>query len=279
MSRVETEAGDGRASGPGAGRGRRIDVDRDEALAALEDRLARRRDYFAKGKERNFDEDDDFWGRGLSSWAEEQALPTLEDSRSLVGGLFVELVPKITTEDSKKIRELVRNSAIRDDRRLTPRELEVVATSAEQIKAAIAPLEKEAEKATGSKKGAVTKHIHRITDGLLTGAELNEEDTAIAAGVDQKNVEKARDLGNGLLKEVLETAEPDSTARAHERPLPEDGRPDPEGGSRRDRPVGAEGARDVSRHRVASRGRARGRVDAVNRLEETGACSASSSRS
>ncbi|HZS29961.1 MAG TPA: DNA-directed RNA polymerase subunit beta', partial [Gaiellaceae bacterium] len=28
----------------------RIDVDRDEALAALEDRLARRRDYFAKGK-------------------------------------------------------------------------------------------------------------------------------------------------------------------------------------------------------------------------------------
>ena len=146
----------------------RIDVDRDEALAALEDRLARRRDYFAKGKERNFDEDDDFWGRGLSSWAEEQALPTLEDSRSLVGGLFVELVPKITTEDSKKIRELVRNSAIRDDRRLTPRELEVVAAAAEQIKAAIAPLEKEAEKATGSKKGAVTKHIHRITEGLLT---------------------------------------------------------------------------------------------------------------
>ena len=45
----------------------RIDVDRDEALAALEDRLSRRRDYFAKGKERNFDEDDDFWGRGLST--------------------------------------------------------------------------------------------------------------------------------------------------------------------------------------------------------------------
>ncbi len=72
----------------------RIDVDRDEALAALEDRLARRRDYFAKGKERNFDEDDDFWARGLSTWAEEQALPTLEDARSLVGGLFVELVPQ-----------------------------------------------------------------------------------------------------------------------------------------------------------------------------------------
>ena len=72
----------------------RIDVDRDEALAALEDRLSRRRDYFAKGKERNFDEDDDFWGRGLSNWAEEQALPPLEDARTLVGGLFVELVPQ-----------------------------------------------------------------------------------------------------------------------------------------------------------------------------------------
>src|ERR1700746_632765 len=164
----------------------RIDVDRDEALAALEDRLARRRDYFAKGKERDFDEGDDFWARGLSTWAEEQALPVLEDARTLVGGLFVELVPKITTEDSKKIRELVRNSAIRDDRRLAPREREVVAVSAEQIKAALAPLEKEAEKATGSKKGAATKHIHRIVDGLLTGVELNEEDSALAKDVDLK---------------------------------------------------------------------------------------------
>src|SRR6266581_2809936 len=101
----------------------RIYVDRDEQLAALEQRLQRRREYFTKGKEKDFDEDDDFWVRGLNNWAEEQLLPTLEDSRSLVNGLFVELVPKITTEDSKKIRELVRNAAIRDDRRLAPREL------------------------------------------------------------------------------------------------------------------------------------------------------------
>src|SRR5207248_1892978 len=139
---------------------------RDEALAALEDRLARRRDYFGKGRERNFDEDDDFWARGLSNWAEEQALPTLEDVRGLVGGLFVELVGKISTEDSKKIRELVRNAAIRDDRRLTPRELEQVATAAEQVLEAIAPLEKELAKSTGSKKGAVTKHIHRAVDAV-----------------------------------------------------------------------------------------------------------------
>ena len=145
----------------------RIEVDRDEALAALEDRLARRRDFFAKGKERNFDEDDDFWVRGLNNWAEEQALPTLEDARKLVNGLLVELVPQITTEDSKKIRELVRNAAIRDDRRLAPRELEQVAVAAEQILAAIQPLEKDLAKATGAKKGAITKHIHRVVDSLL----------------------------------------------------------------------------------------------------------------
>ncbi len=121
----------------------RIEGDKDEALAALEDRLARRRDYFAKGKERNFDEDDDFWARGLSNWAEEQGLPTLEDVRGLVSNLFVELVGKITTEDSKKIRELVRNAAIRGDRKLAPRELETVAAAAQQILEALEPLRSE----------------------------------------------------------------------------------------------------------------------------------------
>jgi DNA-directed RNA polymerase subunit beta' len=185
----------------------RIDVDRDEALAGLEDRLARRREFFAKGKERNFDEDDDFWVRGLSNWAEEQGLPTLEDARKLVGGLFVELVPKITTEDSKKIRELVRSTAIRDDRRLAPRELEQVASAAEQILAAIAPLEKQFEKATGAKKGAITKHIHRVVDALLEGGEVHPDDVELIAGVDQKNLEKARELGNGLLRDVVDTWE------------------------------------------------------------------------
>jgi DNA-directed RNA polymerase subunit beta' len=191
----------------------RIDVDRDEALAALEDRLARRREYFAKGKERNFDEDDDFWARGLSNWAEEQALPSLEEVRELVSGLFVELVPQITTEDSKKIRELVRNAAIRDDRRLAPRELEQVASAAEQVKAAVAPLEVELESASGAKKGAITKHIHRLVDALVTGGELNADDQELIGGVDVKNLEKARELGNGLLKDVIDAADGETDIR------------------------------------------------------------------
>ncbi|MGB2875532.1 MAG: DNA-directed RNA polymerase subunit beta' [Gaiellaceae bacterium] len=190
-----------------------IYVDRDENLAALEERLKRRRNYFTKGAERNFDEDDDFWARGLSNWAEEQGVPPLEEVRELVGGMFVEVAPQITTEDSKKIRELVRNSAIRDDRRLAPKELETVANVAIQIREALAPLYKQLAKATGSKKGAVTKHINRILEGLLDKkAKLSEEDAQVVESVDQKQLEKARDLGKGLLRDVLEQAEPTAGA-------------------------------------------------------------------
>jgi DNA-directed RNA polymerase subunit beta' len=192
----------------------RIYVDRDEALAALEGRLKRRRDYFQKGKEKDFDEDDEFWARGLSNWAEEQGLPTLPEVRELMAGLFVEVAGSITTEDSKKIRELVRNAAIRDDRRLAPRELETVATAAQQAREALAPLHKEAETATGSKKGALTKRINKVQDALLGGEELTGDDAELVSGVDQKNMDKARELGNGLLREVLEQAEPDADAAA-----------------------------------------------------------------
>ena len=234
----------------------RIYVDRDEALAALEQRLKRRRIYFAKGAEKGFDEDDDFWARGLSNWAEEQAVPTLEEARDLVGGMFIELVNEITTEDSKKIRELVRNAAIRDDRKLAPRELENVVNAALQIREGLAPLYQELEGATGSKKGALTKHINRVVSALLGGEELKEEDAGLVCGVDQKNLEKTRELGNGLLGEMLDEADP--AADANEvRELANDlclhRGPDPEGRSRRDHPVGAEGARDVPGHRVASR--------------------------
>jgi DNA-directed RNA polymerase subunit beta' len=185
----------------------RINVDRDEALAALEDRLSRRREYFTKGKERNFDEDDEFWARGLAAWAEEQGLPTLEEARTLAGGIFTEVAQTVTTEDSKKIRELVRSTAVRDDRRLAPRDTEAVGNAAVQILEALAPLAKQADKATGSKKGAITKHMNRVRDALLGGEEVEGDDAELVTGVDAKNLEKARDLGNGLLRDVLEHAD------------------------------------------------------------------------
>jgi len=190
------------------GESERIYVDRDEALAALEERLTRRRDYFAKGKEKDFDEDDDFWGRGLANWAEEQGLPTLEEVRSLAGGVFPALSGKVSTEDPKKIRELVRASATRDDRKLAPRELEAVATASEQIQQALAPLRTDLEGAAGSKKGALTKRLKKIVDALLTGVELDGDDAQLVAGVEAKNLEKARELGAGLLADVVHGADP-----------------------------------------------------------------------
>src|SRR5688500_346783 len=185
-----------------------IYVDRDEALAALEQRLQRRRDYFAKGKDKGFDEDDDFWARGLANWAEEAGLPTLEEVRSLASGIFPELSSTVSTEDPKKLRELVRATATRSDRKLAPREHEQVATAAQQIQEALQPLRAELEQATGSKKGAMTKHVNKIVDALLTGTELDGEDAELVAGVDAKNLEKAREVGKGLLADVIAAADP-----------------------------------------------------------------------
>ena len=248
----------------------RIYVDRDEQLAALEQRLARRRAFFAQGKDKGFDEDDDFWVRGLSTWAEEQVLPTLEEARRLVSGLFVELVAQITTEDSKKIRELVRNAAIRDDRKLTPRELELVAVAAEQIRASLAPLRTEQDGATGSKKGAVSKHIKRVLDSLLTGSPLHAEDAELVQQVDVKNLEKVRDLGNGLLADVVAASGDDTDVRelANDLCLRTDGKIQKE-----DLDALIQWALkvremylDIESRRADTR---EGAVDSVNRLEQT----------
>ncbi len=194
------------------GESEQIYVDRDEQLSALDDRMKRRRDYLAAGKDKGFDEDDEFWTRGLSNWAEDQVLPSLEEARSLAGGILPGLGKSIQNEDAKKIRELVRQSATRDDRRLAPREIESVATAAQEVHAALDPLRVEVERSSGSKKGAITKHLHRLTDQLLAGEELSEEDVALVASVDAKNLERAREIGNGLLADVLAKAAPDAVA-------------------------------------------------------------------
>ena len=54
----------------------------------------------------------------------------------------------------------------------------------------------------GSKKGAVTKHVNRIVDGLLDkkAPRSARRTPRSSPGVDMKNLEKARDLGKGLLQ-------------------------------------------------------------------------------
>ena len=58
-------------------------------------------------------------------------------------------------------------------------------------------------KATGSKKGAITKHLHKLVDALTSGDELSGDDAELVARVDAKNLDKAREIGNGLLADVL----------------------------------------------------------------------------
>ena len=64
----------------------------------------------------------------------------------------------------------------------------------------------------GVSKPAITKHLKRVQESLLSGAELSEEDAAYAASVDKKNLERAREAGNGLLADVLEAVDPDADA-------------------------------------------------------------------
>ena len=193
------------------GESEQIYVDRDEQLVALDERLARRRAFLSASKDKGFDEDDEFWARGLSNWAEDQVLPGLEEARTLAGAIFPALAGSIAGEDPKRIRELVRQTATRDDRRLAPREIESVATAAQEIRAALEPLRAELEKSSGSKKGAITKHLHKLLDQLLGGEELSGDDAELVASVDAKNLDRAREIGNGLLRAVLERAEADAS--------------------------------------------------------------------
>ena len=148
----------------------RIYVDRDEQLAALEQRLARRREYFAEGKDKGFDEDDDFWARGLSTWAEEQVLPPLEEARKLVGGLFVELV---APDHDRGLEEDPRARPQRRDPRRPQADPARARAGRGRRPSRSAPRSRrsatEQEQATGSKKGAVSKHINRIARRAARG--------------------------------------------------------------------------------------------------------------
>ena len=244
-----------------AGETERIYLDRDEALSALDDRLQRRRDYFAAGKERNFDEDDDFWARGLSNWAEENALPPLDEIRTIGGKVFVDLAKKITNEDPRKLRELVRQTATRDDRRLAPREVESVAAAARADRGRARAAPRGPREGDRLEEGRDHEAHQPAPGGPARGRRAGrggrrarrgrreEEPRARARG----RRRPARRRPRGRRPRGRRGARP----RARVRPLPRRGHA--QGGPRRDRAVGAEGARDGRGHGRPPRGHARGR--------------------
>ena len=77
----------------------RLLLDKEEALAALEERMQRRRQFFVDGSNKGFDEDDDYWARTLNNWAEESGTPVLDDARKLAGGLLAEAAKRVAGED------------------------------------------------------------------------------------------------------------------------------------------------------------------------------------
>ena len=267
----------------------RIYVDRDEQLAALEERLARRRDVLREGQGARTSTRTTTSGPAASrTGPRSRGCRPLEEARELVGGIFVELAKTITTEDSKKIRELVRNAAIRDDRRLAPRELESVATAAvadprRRSRRSAAEL----EKATGLEEGRDHEAPQPACSTRCSAGERARRGGRASSSrrVDLKNLEKARELGNGLLARRARARRAGDATRRAVRELANDLCLRTDGQIRKEDldaivAVGAEGARDVPGHRVAPRGRARGRRRGASAgSRRRGSCSASSSRS
>ena len=156
-----------------------------------------------------------------------RALPPLEEARELVGGdvrrgRHARSRPRTRRRSASS--SATRRSATTAGSR--PRELEQRRQRRRsQIREALAP----ARQASSTRRPARRRARSPSTSTESTSAarregELNEDDAELVANVDQKNLEKARELGNGLLREVLEQAEPDASAdgapRARERPLP-----------------------------------------------------------
>src|SRR5690242_12343045 len=192
----------------------RLALDKEELLAALETRMQRRRQHFIDGSTKDFDEDDEYWARTLNNWAEEAGLPLLEDARGLANGLLKEAAKRIAGEDPKKVRELVRDSAVRDDRRLGPKELDNVAAWAATARELLATELQLIEDSKGPEKtkakNAIKARMAWLGGDDVTLKEPDQEWVAklVEAGPGAAPaLDKTRQLGVGLLREVIEQGE------------------------------------------------------------------------
>ena len=208
-----------------------LKVDRDEQLGAIEERLLRRREYFVSGATEGFDEDDDYWSRTLSSWAEDQGIEQLETARELASSVLGDVARRIAGEDARKVRELVRSAAVREDRQLTPKELDTIAAWSQAVLDVSTDTVTLLHEGKGTAKGNARKAVDRLT-GYLAG-----DDAALDAKKDaglverllehkseaQKDLDKARGIGAGLLADVVRAAaEADPADRGELRDLAND---------------------------------------------------------
>ncbi|HMG98480.1 MAG TPA: hypothetical protein VK546_06130, partial [Gaiellales bacterium] len=189
-------------------------IDREEQFGEVEERLLRRREFFASGATDGFDEDDEYWARTLAAWADDQGFPQLDEARELASGVLKDVAKRIAGEDTRKVRELVRSAAVREDRQLSARELDAVAAWA---KAALDADEKavtDAREGKGTAKSNGKKAVERLALYLAGDAEAldaKKDDGLIERvleqkGETQKELDRARGLGGGLLADVVRAA-------------------------------------------------------------------------
>ncbi len=184
-----------------------LQIDRAEEIALVEERLQRRREFFISGADAELDDDDEYWVRMLGVWAETEGFE-LAAARGLAGGLLRDVAARIGGEDPKKVRELVHNAAVRDDRKLTARELDLLHGAAEALLAAAADTVDAVENGKGTAKGNARKQLDRLAtylggdDAVATAGDLDLLHGAVA----QKELDKVRALGAGLLADLLRNA-------------------------------------------------------------------------
>jgi DNA-directed RNA polymerase subunit beta' len=187
-----------------------LEQERSEEIAAVEERLQRRREYFISGSQGGFDDDDEYWARMLLVWAEEQEY-VLDTARDLASGLLRDVASRIGAEDPKRVRELVHNLAVRDDRRLSTKELDAVAQAATNIVTGLGGVLEAIDTGKGTAKGNARKQLERVMV-YLTGDDtaVTDADAAVLAGIRElvaaKELDRLRGLGAGLLADVVRDA-------------------------------------------------------------------------
>ncbi len=187
-----------------------LTAERGEELAEVEARLQRRRQFLISGSNDGFDDDDEYWARTLGAWAEENG-SSLEEARELSGGMLKDLAARVGGEDPKRVRELVHGLSVRDDRRMTSRELDSIARVVGALIASLETVLDFIENGRGTQKGAARKTLERMYVYLGgVDSEITPGDRAIiaAASVDlgTNELDKTRAMGNGLLVDTVREA-------------------------------------------------------------------------
>ena len=134
--------------------------------------------------------------------------------------------------------------AIRDDRKLTPRELEQVATAARaDPRGARRRSGPSIDKAIGLEEGRDHEAHHNASSTRCSAARSSTGDDAelVASASTRRTSRRRASSATACSSDVVDAAEPDRTRRrprARERPLPAHRREDPEGRPRRARSSG-----------------------------------------